>query len=139
MVSVVAVSTLMNGTDVECAAGYVVQLLPEADRGVLMIMTERLRELPTIAEMRHGGVLSPRTLLGELLYGMPFTELEESPVRFECTCSLVNVVTSLATLDTGAIEELVRPEKVLEIQCDYCKKEYRVSPRAAPAVSSIPS
>jgi molecular chaperone Hsp33 len=71
---------------------------------------------------------SPRALIAELLYGMPFAELDESPVRFECACSLVRVVTSLASLGTGEIEDLVRPEKVLEIQCDYCKKEYRVSP-----------
>jgi molecular chaperone Hsp33 len=135
VVSVVAVSTLLadggaasaSGT-VTRAGGYVVQLLPGAERGVLMIMTERLRALPTLGEMLQAGDVTPRSLLSELLHGMPFTELDDSRVRFECSCSLVNVVASLSTLDAAAIEDLVRPEKVLEIQCDYCKKQYGVSP-----------
>ncbi len=125
---VAAVGTVLDASGVARAGGYVVQLLPEADRGVILIMAERLRALPTLDALLEGGLATPRAMLDELLYGMPFTEVESSPLRFECTCSLVRVVASLATLDHSAIEDLVRPEQVLEIGCDFCGKSYAVTP-----------
>lgn len=128
IVSTIAVSTVMDGDRVVAAGGYMVQLLPEVERGPLMIMTERLAALPNFDEVLTSGDLTPDTLLGELLYGMPHTRLEESRLSFGCNCSQVRVVSSLATLPRTDIEELVRDGEVLEITCDYCGKEYRVPP-----------
>ncbi|APR75481.1 Chaperonin (heat shock protein 33) [Minicystis rosea] len=128
VVSTIAVSTVVGESGVIAAGGYMVQLLPEIERGPLMIMTERLDALPNLGEVLQKSDLTPDELLGELLYGMPFTRLEESRLDFGCGCSQVRLVSSLATLPRSDIEELVRDGEVLEINCDYCGKEYRIAP-----------
>lgn len=127
VVSTIGVSAVLEGDAVIAAGGYIVQLLPEVERGPLMVMTERLAAFEDLEEVLKGGA-SPDELLGELLYGMPFTRLEESSLCFACRCSQLRVVSTLATLPRSDIEELVSAGEVLEINCDYCGKEYQVPP-----------
>jgi molecular chaperone Hsp33 len=128
VVSMLAMGTLLDQDRVSAAGGYLVQLLPEVGRGPLMVMTERLREFETIdAQLREPG-FSPTALLEELLYGMPYTRLEESQVGFECWCNELRVVSAIATLPKHDIEHLLSAGEVLEIACEYCKREFRIPP-----------
>jgi molecular chaperone Hsp33 len=128
VVSMISVATVMDGEDVAAAGGYMVQLLPEVGRGPLMVMTERLRDFETIDARVLSTSFSPEGLLGELLHGMPFTRLEESKVGFDCWCDELRVVSALATLSRGDIQHLLADGEVLEIDCAYCKKEFRIPP-----------
>jgi molecular chaperone Hsp33 len=129
VVSMIAVSTLVDHADrVVAAGGYMVQLLPEVGRGPLMVMTERLREFESIDDRIGESGFSPQTLLEQLLYGMPFTRLDESPVGFECWCDELRVVSAIATLPKSDVEHLLSGGEVLEISCEYCKREYRIPP-----------
>jgi len=128
VVSMIAVSTLVDKSRVVAAGGYMVQLLPEVGRGPLMVMTERLRDFETIdAKVGEAG-FSPESLLEQLLDGMPFTRLEESAVGFECWCDELRVVSAIATLPKSDVEHLLAGGEVLEISCEYCKREYRILP-----------
>jgi molecular chaperone Hsp33 len=128
VVSMVAVSTVVGtGGDI-AAGGYMVQLLPEGGRGPLMVMTERLREFESIDDRVRERDFSPESLLEQLLYGMPFTRLEESAVGFECWCDELRVVAAIATLNKADLEHLLADGEVLEIACEYCKREYRIPP-----------
>ena len=127
VVSTLAVAAIFEDETVVVAGGYLVQLLPEVERGPLMVMTERLADFQSLDEvLRERG--DPDALLAELLHGMPFARLEESRLGFACHCSQLRVVASLSTLPRSDIEELVRDGEVLEIRCDYCGKEYGVPP-----------
>lgn len=129
VVSMIAVSTAVDEDNrVISAGGYMVQLLPEVGRGPLMVMTERLREFESIDERIRESDFSPETLLEQLLYGMPFTRLEESSVGFECWCDELRVVSAIATLPKSDVEHLLAGGEVLEISCEYCKREYRIPP-----------
>ena len=128
VVSMMAVGTRVENDEVVCAGGYLVQLLPEVDRGPLAVMTERLRDFENIDDQLASAAFSPDMLLEQLLHGMPFTRLDESGVRFECWCSELRVVSALATLNRKDIEHLLADGQVLEISCDYCKKEYEIAP-----------
>jgi molecular chaperone Hsp33 len=129
VVSMIAVSTLVDDADrVLSAGGYMVQLLPEVGRGPLMVMTERLREFESIDDRIGEPGFSPETLLEQLLYGMPFTRLTESSIGFECWCDELRVVSAIATLPKSDVEHLLSGGEVLEISCEYCKREYRIPP-----------
>jgi molecular chaperone Hsp33 len=128
VVSMIAVGTLFEGDRVVSAGGYMVQLLPEAARGPLMVMTERLRDFESIDPQLKDSAFTPSWLLDELLYGMPFTRLEESPIRFECWCDEVRVVSALASLSRDDLEHLLSTNDVLEIACEYCKRDFRIAP-----------
>ncbi|AUX19630.1 heat-shock protein Hsp33 [Sorangium cellulosum] len=128
VVSMIAVATLLDGGGVGASGGYLVQLLPEVERGPLMVMTERLKDFERLDEvLAHEGA-SADVLLEELLYGMPFSRLDDSPLSFSCRCSELRVMATLASLPRSDIEEMVDDGKVLDIRCDYCGKDYQVAP-----------
>jgi molecular chaperone Hsp33 len=127
--STVAVGCVMDETgNIVRAGGYMVQLLPEVERGPLAIMTERLSDFTAIDAVLEQPEFSPRLLLSDLLYGMPFTELDECRVDFGCWCSELRVVSALATLNRKDIADLIGGGEVLQVSCEYCHREYRIAP-----------
>jgi molecular chaperone Hsp33 len=128
IVSTIAVSTLMTEGKVRAAGGFIVELLPEVERGPLMIMTQRLEDFPKLEALLEKPDLTPEILVEDLLYGMPYTHLAQSSLSYGCGCNELRLLSSLATLPRSDIEELVSGNEMLEIQCDYCRKQYAISP-----------
>ena len=128
VVSTVDVAAIFAEHEVTAAGGWLVQLLPEASRGPLMVMTERLADFKRLEDVLRTSDGDPDALLAELLHGMPYARLEESRLGFGCQCSQLRVVASLASLPRSDIQDLVKDNEVLDIRCDYCGKEYAVPP-----------
>ena len=124
VVTVMAVGCHITAGEVVAAGGYMVQLLPEVEEGPLMVMTERLKNFEDIIPLLARGAASPEALLSETLYGMPYTKVGERTVHFGCRCSPERLAGSLASLPRSDIESLMEGGKTLEIQCDYCRKNY---------------
>jgi molecular chaperone Hsp33 len=91
-------------------------------------MTERLRDFQTIEEQLRDAVFTPSWLLDQLLYGMPFTRIVENEVDYGCWCDELRVMSALSTLGRADIEHLLSTNEVLEISCEYCRREYRIPP-----------
>jgi molecular chaperone Hsp33 len=125
--SMIAVGCVLDGERVRAAGGYIVQLLPEVGRGPLAIMTERLRDFERIEGLLTDIDAAPEPLVDELLHGMPFTRLETSPLRFECRCSTVRVMSALASIGRRELVELLRDERPIEMECDYCGQQFAVT------------
>lgn len=127
VVSMISVGTFGTG-DAMVAGGYIVQLLPELAEGPLMVMTERLKDFESMSLLLEKGASEPRALLAELLYGMPYAEVGESELRFGCNCSEQRIIAGLSTLPRADLEELYASGEVLEIACDYCRRQYGIQP-----------
>ncbi len=131
VVSFAAVGAVAQDDGVISAGGYIVQLLPEASEGPLMVMTERLKDFPPIHDLLAKNEASPEHLLSEVLYGMPYDEVGRGTLRFECRCSEERLLSTLLSLPRADVRELVtgiHTGEVLEIDCDYCQRHYRISP-----------
>lgn len=126
--SVIAATTVLDGAGVARSCGYFVQLLPEAERGLLMVMTERLAAFPPLETMLREGAPTAEGLVEELLYGMPSTVVSTTPVRFGCHCSKERLLASLGTLPRAEIADMIQQGEALDIRCDGCGKEYVVTP-----------
>ena len=87
-------------------------------------MTERLRDFESMEKLLSQGLSAPAKLLEELLYGMPYSVVSESSLRFGCQCSQERVALALSTLPKSEIEELLRQDTATELTCDYCGKAY---------------
>jgi molecular chaperone Hsp33 len=124
VVTVISVGCHLAGREVVAAGGFMVQLLPDVAEGPLMVMTERLKDFQDIVPLLARGQASPEALLAETLYGMPYTKVGERTVHFGCRCSPERLAGSLASLPRADIESLLRDNKTLEIECDYCRKNY---------------
>jgi molecular chaperone Hsp33 len=137
LVCTVAIGALLDGKGdgdestvpkVRAAGGWVVQLLPEASRGPLAVMTDRLAALPDLEHLLKSGSGDPAVLLRDILQDMPYTRTAESTLRFGCSCSEQRVLTSLATIARADLESMVTAGEVLDVACDYCGKNYAVVP-----------
>jgi molecular chaperone Hsp33 len=127
VVSMVGIGAHVVGGELIAAGGYLVQPLPGVPRGALMIMAERLEDFRAIDHL-IGPRFTPEELLAEILYGMPFSEVERSPVRYRCCCSQERLLLSLATLPRADLEELVAGGTAVEVRCDYCRRAYELAP-----------
>lgn len=126
IVSVTAVGAWGDGDGIDYAGGYVVQLLPGAARGPLMVMTERLATMPSIGELLAEVKGDAEALLAELLHLMPHTLLGDSIVYHGCRCDERAVLATLATLPRSELIDLMRNDEILEISCHYCNTDYQV-------------
>jgi molecular chaperone Hsp33 len=127
--SMLSIACVLDDEDrVVASGGYLVQLLPEVGRGPLAIMAERLSDFRDIRELLAKTDAATSPLLDEILYGMPFTRLSESPLSWKCRCSALRVMSSLATLSRTDIAELISEGKPIELACDFCTQTYTISP-----------
>ena len=110
------------------SGGYLVQLLPGADRAPLAIMTERLEDFKSVESFLRDPAFDPKALMAELLWGMPYTELDSSSFSYGCWCSRSSMLGALSSLNRDEVQSMVDDGEVLEISCDYCQRQYRVTP-----------
>ena len=128
VVSMVAIACELGDDHVVAAGGYIVQLLPEVGRGPLAIMTERLRDFEHIGPLLAKTDAATSPLLDELLYGMPFTRVDERPLDWRCRCSKERVLATLATLSAADLASLREDGKPVQLSCDFCRSDYVVTP-----------
>jgi molecular chaperone Hsp33 len=126
--TMLAVGTVLDAAgNVEAAGGYMVQLLPEVGRAPLAVMAERLEDFRTIDHLLAAD-FTPEWLRDELLYAMPFSPLDSTPLTFSCWCSESRLLGALATIDKNEIQSMIEEGAPVEITCDYCLKEYAIQP-----------
>lgn len=70
--------------------------------------------------------LGPEEIMREAA-GLPVEILEWKEVLYYCPCNKDRVLDALATLGEEEIKDLIRKEKAVDIQCQFCKKGYTVS------------
>ena len=127
--SMLSLACVLGGNgDVIAAGGYLVQLLPEVGRAPLAIIAERLRDFEHIGPLLAQTDAAQGALLDELLYRMPHTRTGERPVSWQCRCSAVRVMSSLATLPKSDLADLIAEGRVIELSCDFCGQTYDISP-----------
>jgi molecular chaperone Hsp33 len=127
VVSMLAIDCVLSSDHVVAAGGYIVQLLPEVGQGPLAVMAERLRDFEDIGPLLAKSDAATSPLMEELLYGMPFTRLEEEPLSWQCRCGVERVLASLATLPVSDLTSLIDDDKPVELTCDFCRSEYTVT------------
>lgn len=128
-VSVIAVTALGDGGHgVAAAGGYVVQLLPEAERPALYAMTQHLDALDSLPALLAEPETTSRELISRLLDGFDHAELADSPLRFGCTCSEERVLRGLASVGPDDVRSMIESEVPLEVRCDACGRRYMIDP-----------
>jgi molecular chaperone Hsp33 len=128
VVSMLAIACELGDDHVVAAGGYIVQLLPEVGHGPLAIMAERLRDFTHIGPLLAKLDAATSPLMDEILYGMPFARLEESPLAWRCRCSMERVLATVATLPRSELVAMSGDDKPVEVSCDFCRSQYSVSP-----------
>lgn len=127
IVSVVGIGSSPGPDGVELAGGYLVQLLPDANRGALKTMTERLTGLADATELLRSAGGDAQGLLDAVLRDVAYDPLGDESLSFHCWCTPEAVLAAIATLGHEEIATLMQEDEAIELSCDYCRKSYRVA------------
>ena len=122
--STVGLGVLMNKDNtVNCAGGFIVQLLPDCPDEVIDKLEENLKTLPSVTDMISSG-LTPETMLEKVLEGFDVEIMDKMPTGFKCDCSKSRVERSLASLGKEDMDSIINDGKPVEVKCQFCNKKY---------------
>lgn len=107
------------------AGGYLIQLLPGADDGVIDAVEKGVRELGavTTALMEEGA--DGETLLRRTLGCFELELLERHPVSYQCYCSRERVERALISLGPQELRAMIEEQGKAELTCQFCDAVYR--------------
>ena len=122
--SSVGLGVLMNKDNtVNCAGGFIVQLMPFTSDEVISQIEENLKTLPSVTDMLSAGK-TPEQMLETVLAGLDIDIKETYPACYKCDCSRDRVVKSLASLGKEDMDDIISDGKPVEVRCQFCNEAY---------------
>ncbi|MBW2503083.1 MAG: Hsp33 family molecular chaperone HslO [Deltaproteobacteria bacterium] len=121
--------------EVSVAGGFMLQLMPETDLNRINVLEERLALLPPTTSLLREGC-SPSALLADLLEGIPYQVLAETPLRFSCLCSPDQSGKLLQMLGAEDLDRLLAEQGEATVTCEYCKQSYHFDRTALAAIKA---
>lgn len=108
---------------VQCAGGYLIQLLPGADDAAISAIEQGIARVGPVTEALRGG-LSARELVEQVLSEFQLEILSEEPVEYRCYCSRERVTRALISMGREELNSLIREQGRAELTCQFCDKVY---------------
>ena len=123
-----ALGVLLDKEDhqVLLAGGLLVQLLPGADDETVDKLEKNITELEPMTTMLAKG-MSIEDICRTALKGFDMEVLDETPVRYACSCSREKIIDAFSTLSDDEIRSLADEKGYAEAICHFCKKKHRFS------------
>ena len=108
---------------VRAAGGYLIQLLPGADEGVISAIERGVARVGAVSAQLDRG-LGPVELLQEVLSDFQLEVLETSPVEYRCYCSRERVSRALISVGASELKSLIQEQGGTDLTCQFCDKVY---------------
>ena len=108
---------------VRAAGGYLIQLLPGADEGVISAIERGVARVGAVSAQLDRG-LGPVELLQEVLSDFQVEVLETSPVEYRCYCSRERVSRALISVGASELKSLIQEQGGTDLTCQFCDKVY---------------
>ncbi|SHJ35407.1 Hsp33 family molecular chaperone HslO [Pseudobutyrivibrio xylanivorans] len=122
--SSVGLGVLMNKDNtVNCAGGFIIQLMPFTSEEVIAKLEENLQTLPSVTDMLSSGK-TPEQMLETVLVGLDIDFKETYEVCYKCDCSRDRVIKSLASLGKEDMDDIISDGKPVEVRCQFCNEAY---------------
>ncbi|QFJ54423.1 Hsp33 family molecular chaperone HslO [Pseudobutyrivibrio xylanivorans] len=122
--SSVGLGVLMNKDNtVNCAGGFIIQVMPFTPDEVITQIEENLKTLPSVTDMLSSGK-TPEQMLETVLAGLDVTFMETYPASYKCDCSRERVIRSLASLGKEDMDDIINDGKPVEVKCQFCNEAY---------------
>ena len=122
--SSVGLGVLMNKDNtVNCAGGFIIQLMPFTAEEVIEKLEENLKTLPSVTDMLSSRK-TPEQMLETVLAGLDIDFKETYPACYKCDCSRDRVVKSLASLGKEDMDDIISDGKPVEVRCQFCNEAY---------------
>lgn len=124
--TVCALGVLVNADlSVQCAGGFIVQLLPGATEEEITQLEKNIAAMPAVTALLAQGK-SVRDMLDMALDGFAPDVLDTSATVYRCDCSEERVQRMLRSLGRKEVERLRDEDPRAEVDCQFCDKVYHV-------------
>jgi molecular chaperone Hsp33 len=126
--SSVGLGVLMNKDNtVKRAGGFVVQLMPFADEGVIGKLENNIRRIKSVTHILDEDS-RPEHLLDTVLEGFDIQITSREDVSFYCNCSRERFERRLILLGREELENIIADGKEIELACQFCNRRYTYTP-----------
>jgi len=105
------------------AGGYLIQLLPGADEGMIEKIEKGVRSLGSVSKALLEG-LDAEGLLRAVLSDFELEVLERHSVEYRCYCSRDRVERALISMGRQELSEMIEEQGQAELSCQFCDKLY---------------
>ena len=116
-------------TSCDCiaAGGFLLQLLPGADEGMISVLERNVVQISSISAM-VGQSDSARTVMNLVFQDIPYDVFDEFPIAYRCTCGRERYKKALLSLGRRELLGLLAEKKPIETLCHFCGASYTFSP-----------
>lgn len=122
--SSVALGVLMNHENtVQQAGGFIIQMMPFAEDGLIDALEERLNNFSSITTLLNQGV-TPEAMMEQLFESYDLHIMEQIPTGYHCNCSRDRVYRAVMSIGKKDIQEMIDDNKPIEVNCHFCGKHY---------------
>ncbi len=118
---------IVLAADDECAAGILVQKLPDipdADPDAW----NRASQLTATVKPEELLELDAQMILQRLFHEEDIRVYEAEALKFDCTCSRNRVADMLKMLGREEVESVLEEQGKIEVQCEFCNRHYQFDP-----------
>lgn len=127
--SVCALGVLVNpDLSVNKAGGFIIQLLPGCDDYVISKIEESISDIDSVTSMLNNG-FSSDDIAKRALKGFELDKLDESNIKYKCTCSKERVESALISTGLENLKEMAESKDNTEVECHFCNKRYIFTPQ----------
>lgn len=118
------------------AGGLMVQLIaPDEARGSTEEAWDHARAI--VSTLGEDELTDPRLSAEALMFRLFHEDgvrlLPGKPLAAQCRCSQARVEGMLRSFDRAAVAEMIEPDGLIHVTCEFCSRTYRVSPEDAGA------
>ncbi|WP_026908555.1 Hsp33 family molecular chaperone HslO [Paucisalibacillus globulus] len=108
------------------SGGFIVQVMPGADEGVVEKLEEKINSFPPISSLVQQG-RTPEQIVELLFEGEELKIHEKMPVQFKCKCSKERLTNAIIGLGNDEIRQMINEDHGAEATCHFCNETYYFS------------
>ncbi|HKG20396.1 MAG TPA: Hsp33 family molecular chaperone HslO [Blastocatellia bacterium] len=113
---------------VAAAGGFIIQVMPSADEGLVSHLERAIPLAPHATEMVREG-MGPAEMLRKVLGDLDLRVLEEKEPRFKCHCSHERVLLIISALGPEEVRDMLDKDNGAELICHFCNEKYQITGR----------
>ncbi len=125
--SVVSLGVLVEkDATVRAAGGYIIQLMPGAEKEIIGPLEAAARKIPPVSSLVDAGK-APEEILEMVLSGLGMKVIDQSGLRFRCSCSKERLEQVLLSLGKDELRDMLATQGGAELVCHFCREKYYFS------------
>ncbi len=127
--SAVGLGVLMTKENtVQCAGGFIVQLMPGAPDGLIEKLEDNIFYMDAVTTILAED--GPEALMQQVMKGLDLHLVEQHGVEWRCPCSRARVAAALESVGAKALYEMAADGAGADVDCQFCGKQYAFSAKA---------